>query len=634
MAPNELFTPGDPDQTVGVAGIEFLEFSAFAARDADILQTLLETMGFRLAGRHRSKDVLLFRQGAINLIVNRAPGSFAHSFATMHGTSVYAMAFQVDVATAVHEAALRSGAQNYVGPVGPGELTIPAIRSPSGSLVYFIDRFGGRGSIYDIDFALQLPPQSLQGQLQTIDHVSQSVTSGTTRKWLRFYNRLLGLKVIEHINISGPKGRALSTVLADDDHRVQIIINEPIDRDTDCDRYLRQNFGEGVQHIAFATDDLFAYLDRASSMGVDILQIPEVYYANLLREGYDPKLVKKLQRYSAMIDTEGGGRFLHAYTKPIENGAFFEFVQRNDHHGFGRHDVTARLMALEGGERLAGSVSRPLQPPDPLDVAIDDSTMLLGTVSHPDTRLLMPEIMGHWLGANGVNGVWLPFKVRPERLRQFVDGLKILENLRGFSVAVPYKEAIVPLLDGITDRARTVGAVNLVRRDADGRLFGDMVDGVAFVRGLKKRRGSVEGAAVWLVGTGVEGRAIAFALAEAGVKSICLEPGGADDIDGLMACLGKAFPQLPLTKGPPAPMAAEVEVDIAINASELGRMLEDIEPLDPALLRPGAWVADIITRPAMTRLLSKAEALGHNICPGRFLLQNQVTNYAEFFGFL
>lgn len=630
MAPNELYTPGDADHDVGLAGVEFLEFSAFAEHDADILQALLKAMGFRLAGRHHSKEVLLFRQGAINLIVNRAPGSFARSFATMHGTSVYAMAFQVDVAPTVHEAALRSGAQNYVGPVGPGELTIPAIRSPSGSLVYFVDRFGERGTIYDIDFDLEAPSQSQQGQLQTIDHVSLSVTSGTTRKWLRFYNRLLGLKVIEHNNISGPKGRALSTVLADDDYRVKIIINEPVDRDTDCDRYLRQNFGEGVQHIAFATDDLFAYLDRAASMSVDILQIPEVYYGNLLQEGYDPKLVKKLQRYSAMIDTEGGGRFLHAYTKPIENGAFFEFVQRNDHRGFGRHDVTARLMALEGGERLTGSVSRPVQPPDPLDVAVDDSTMLLGTVSHPDTRLLMPEIMGHWLGANGINGVWLPFKVRQNRLRHLVAGLKILENLRGFSVAVPYKEAVVPLLDGITDRARAVGAVNLVRRDADGRLFGDMVDGVAFVRGLKKRRGSVAGATVWLVGTGVEGRAIAFALAEAGVKSICMEAGGANDIDGLMARLGEAFPRILLTKGPPPP----AEMDIAINASERGRLLEDIEPLDPAMLRPGAWVADIITRPAMTRLLSKAEALGHNICPGRFLLQNQVTNYAEFFGFL
>ncbi len=629
LAPTSLRSDEDPGKPVGLSGVEFLEFSIFSSANADALQQLLEALGFAPVARHRSKDVLLFRQGDINLVLNRTPSSFAHSFATMHGTSVCAMAFRVADAERLHEVALRGGAKDYRGSIGPGEMRLPAIRAPSGTLIYFVDKFGDKGSIYDSDFLRPSEVAAWPGQLQRIDHISQSVSSGTTKKWLRFYSRLLGLDIVDHNCIIGPNGRALSTVLADAAQNVQLIINEPVDRNTDCDRYLRQNFGEGVQHIAFLTDDLFAYLDQTKERGLDVLKIPDIYYENLLKEGYDAKVVDKLRRYRVMLDTEGGGQFLHAYTQPIDNGTFFEFVQRTNHRGFGRHDVTARLMAQEGAAQLPVAMARPSLQPDLLDAAVDGETMLLAAIGGPDTQLLMPEIMGHWFGVNGINGICLPFKVAAGELEKLVAGLRVLVNLKGLSVAAPHKQAIVPLLDETTDRARMVGGVNLIRRDAGGRLVGDMVDGSGFLRALEKRRGPVRGASVWLVGTGVEGQAIAAALAGAGVQRIFIETGNLGEIEQLGRRITDRFPGVTVTGGR---LGDPQDIDIAINASSLGSELEDMVPIDPAELPQDAWVADIITRPAMTRLLSEAEALGHSICPGRFLLENQVPDYVEFFG--
>jgi 4-hydroxyphenylpyruvate dioxygenase len=630
LAPTSLRTDEDPDHPVGLSGVEFLEFSTFSHTSADALEKLLETLGFAPVARHRSKDILLFRQGDINLVLNRTPSSFAHSFATMHGTSVCAMAVRVADARRLHDTAVRGGAKDYRGPIGPGELFIPSIRTPSGSLIYFVDKFGEKGTIYDSDFLPRSQVAAWPGQLQKIDHISQSVSAGTTKKWLRFYSRLLGIDVVDHNCITDPNGRTLSTVLADAAHNVQLIINEPVDRNTDCDRYLRENFGEGVQHVAFSTGDIFAYLDRAQSRGLDVLKIPDVYYDNLSREGYDANLVDKLRRYRVMIDTEGGGQLLHAYTQPIETGVFFEFVQRNNHRGFGRHDVTARLMALEGVIQLPDPMASPSLQPDLLDAAVDGNTMLMGTVADCESQLLMPEIMGHWLGVNGINGIWLPFKVHPRQLEQFVVGLRALANLKGVSVAAPHKRAIVSLLDEITDRARMVDGVNVVRREADGRLVGDMVDGCGIVRGIGNRRGPIHDAAVWLVGSGVEGQAVAVALAAAGAHQIFIEHGTQSEIGELSRRIADTFPAVIITYGRPTDPKS---IDIAINTSPLGRELEDMMPIDPSQLHQDAWVADIITRPAMTRLLSEAEALGHNICPGRFLLESQVTDYVEFFRF-
>lgn len=616
------------DEPCSISGIEFIEFTASSVSDFANLQKDFEALGFVNIAQHRSKDVLLFRQGGINLIINREPSSFAHSFGTVHGTSVCALAYRANEAPRLHDYAVRQGAQDYKGVVGPGELSIPAIRTISGRLIYLIDERDARKPIYDVDF---LPTSAGPGsdELKAVDHISQSVRQGETKKWVRFYSRCFGFHVIEHNSIVDPKGYVLSTVVADPQRKIQICMNEPVDDGTDCERFLRDNFGEGVQHLAFSTDDIFSYLDGANQRGLNILPIQFSYYDSLIAEGYSPDLVAKLSRYKVMIDTEGGGQFLHAYVQPLNGRVFFEIVERKHHRGFGRHDATARLMAQKGVVTLPTTRSAPPILPDVSEATADGSTSLMGVVGDPTSHLRMPEIVGHWLALNGLNTACIPFHVGPDALRLFVEGARTIENLVGFVVALPHKVAIVPLLDEISERARVIGAVNVVRRDPGGRLVGDIVDGPGFVKGLLGLGGRVKGAAVWLVGAGSAGRAIAYALAEAGVKSLYVDDLETERCERLVHDLKGAFDGVLAQAGKPLD---PLLIDVAVNATPSGTEPDDALPFDPTELRKGAWVADTLLLPEVTRLLSEAERHGCRLFPGRKMVESQVGDYARYFG--
>lgn len=614
----------------GLLGIEFIEFATFGKKSASSLQEALKKLGFQAVAHHRSKDVVLLRQGDINLILNSEPNSFARSFATRYGTSVCAIALRVRNADRIHNAAVHAKVQDYSGRIGPDEAFIPAIRAVSGSLLYLVETEGSE-TIYDRDFQPTEKIVSFKGNLTRIDHVSQSVFPGMTRKWVRFYRRLLGFHVLERNTIVDPNGRALSTVLSNEERAIHFIINEPNNFGTDCDRFLRENTGEGVQHLAFETPDLFAYLDHVKGLGVEVLKIPNLYYDNMLAEGYDPALVEKLRDYRVMLDTENGGQFLHAYSQSFNGGIFFEFVQRNNHKGFGRHDVTARLMAQKGSVEASEKTDKPVEmPTDMLEFSVDTDTMLLGTVFSQMTHVLMPELMNRSLALHGLNVVWLPFVIEPDGLERFVDGVRSLGNLTGFSVATPHKAQIVPLLDELTGRALAVGAVNLVRKEADGRLVGDIVDGEGFVRGVEELRGTVHGACIWLVGAGIEGRAIAFAFAEYGVNRIAVSDPDETSARNLVSDLAHAYPAIENSYGQPLDMET---VQIAVNATPLGREPEDPMPFNPADLPPETWIADVVARPDMTRLLFEAARLGHKTCSRRLLLEKQIDEFAVFFGF-
>jgi 4-hydroxyphenylpyruvate dioxygenase len=611
----------------GLSGIEFIEFSAVSDTDFANLRKDFELLGFACVGRHRSKDVQLFRQGGINLILNREPSSFAHSFGTVHGVSVCALALRVNDAQRFHDFAVRQGAQDFSDRIGPGEATIPAIRTVSGRLLYLVDEQAVGISPLDNDFLL-VEASGMVNTLTAVDHISQTVGRGETKKWVRFYSRCFGLHVVEHNNIVDPKGYTLSTVVADNERKIQFCLNEPVDDGTDCQRFLKENFGEGIQHIAFSTDDIFGFLDNANSVGLTILPIPYGYYDNLIAEGYARDLVSQLGRYNVMIDSEGGGRFLHAYVESLNGRIFFEIVERKNHHGFGRHDVTARLMAQEGVVTLRPSRVTPPAMPDIAETSIDGSTTLVGVLGDPTWHLRMPEIIGHWLALHGFNTVCVPLPVAADNLAAFISATRALKNLVGYIVALPHKQAVLPLLDEISPRAQRIGAVNVVRREADGRLVGDMVDGPGFVKGWTSLGGEVAGAKAWIIGAGSAGRAIAYASAEAGLRSVWIEDLVPDRAHHLVDALRVAYPDLAARVGrPPNPET----VDIAVNATDHGMDLDDVPPFDPAVLRPGSWVAETILMPETTELLALAERHGCRLFPGRRMVECQIGDYARHF---
>jgi len=340
---------GPWENPLGLAGIEFIEFSAFSEHEVDELTRVFTTLGFAEAGRHRSKDVIWFHQGEINFVLNREPDSFARSYAIVHGLSVCAMGFRVRDSRAVIQRAVAHGAHPYEERIGPGEIRIPAIRGVYGSLIYLVDFFGQRGSVFDVEFRPlpSSPSRARDAGLKRIDHVSLSVLSGRSQQWVDFYRELFGFHEWSHNQIRDPNGIVVSTVVSSPCGKIHIPINESPDEDTSCSRFLRDYFGEGVQHIAVESDDLFASVQAIEGNGLSLLPMPGGFYDDLLKGGeFNADFVQQLRQHNILVDTEDGGQYLHAYTKPIAGRFYFEIVQRQNYRGFGRKNASVRLEAL------------------------------------------------------------------------------------------------------------------------------------------------------------------------------------------------------------------------------------------------------------------------------------------------
>ncbi len=261
-------------------------------------------------------------------------------------------------------------------------------------------------------------------------------------------------------------------------------------------------------------------------------------------------------------------------------------------------------------------------------MAITGKTLLTATIGDPVDHLQAPESMGAWFAEHEVDAVWLGFHVRPEGLADFIGGLRALENLPGFTVTMPHKHAIIPLLDEVSERVRRCGACNLIRREPGGRLVGDIADGIGFVAGLKDSGVTVAGRHLWLVGAGGAGTAIAWAVADEGPAAITIVDVDPARQDRLAGAVREAYPAISVATGRPDLKT----VDIAVNATPSGLHPGDPLPYEPAELRPDAVAVDIIMKPPVTALLVKARGLGLKTVPGQKMLDGQLRIYAEYMG--
>lgn len=259
---------------------------------------------------------------------------------------------------------------------------------------------------------------------------------------------------------------------------------------------------------------------------------------------------------------------------------------------------------------------------------VNGATRLYGTIGDPIRQLRMTGVMPQVFAATGTNAVWLPFEGGADLLPLMLDALGKMRNLGGFTVTIPHKTAIIDMLGRATPRARAAGSVNLVRRDPDGVLAGDNVDGVGFVRGLEAQGHRVKGASVWLVGLGGAGGGIAAALCEAGVGRLLVteisEARANTAIDRLLT----HYPDVPVAEVRTPPKG----VHIAVNATPLGLRPDDPQSFDPMTLEPDTVVADVIMSPVETPLLKRARTHGRRIHHGRHMLDHQVPLYLDWFG--
>ena len=362
--------PGTWDNPMGTDGFEFIEY---AAPDPVAMGALFERMGFKAIARHRHKNVTLYRQGGINFIINAEPDSFAQRFARLHGPSVCAIAFRVQDAKAAYERAISLGAWGYAGQAGPGELNIPAIKGIGDSIIYFIDRWRGKngaqdgdiGNIgfYDVDF-YPLPGAELNPAghgLTVIDHLTHNVHRGRMAEWAGFYERIFNFREVRYFDLEGQQTGIKSKAMTSPCGKIRIPINEEgNDKAGQIQEYLDRYQGEGIQHIALASTNLYDTVDALQMEGLKLLNTSETYYELLPQRipnhGED---IEALKARNILVDGAPGELLLQIFSENQLGPIFFEFIQRKGNQGFGEGNFKALFETMELDQMRRGVLGTP-----------------------------------------------------------------------------------------------------------------------------------------------------------------------------------------------------------------------------------------------------------------------------------
>jgi 4-hydroxyphenylpyruvate dioxygenase len=354
--PADLF-----DNPLGTDGFEFVEFTS---PDPQALKTIWELMGFTAVSKHRSKNVLRFRQGDINFILNMEPVGQPADFQAAHGPSANAMAFRVRDAAKAFKLAVERGATPVHGLVGPMELNIPAIEGIGGTNLYLVDRYGAQ-EIYDVDFVpIEGAAEAEAGNavgLTYLDHLTHNVFRGNMAKWAGFYETVFNFRQIRYFDIEGKVTGLFSKAMTSPDGKIRIPLNESQDDQSQIEEFLRDYKGEGIQHLAFGTDDIFHTVETLRERGVKFQQTPDSYYELLdARVPGHGESTQRLQADSILLDgapTEGQGLLLQIFTENLIGPIFFEIIQRKGNEGFGEGNFKALFESIELDQIRRGVVS-------------------------------------------------------------------------------------------------------------------------------------------------------------------------------------------------------------------------------------------------------------------------------------
>ncbi|TGG95759.1 4-hydroxyphenylpyruvate dioxygenase [Natronospirillum operosum] len=348
---------------LGTDGFEFVEYTAADDKGIADLKDLFTKLGFTEVARHRSKQAWLYKQGDVNFIINAQPQSQAEEFARVHGPSVCGMAFRVADAAHALEYAVSKGAKKFQSEVGPMELNIPGVYGIGESVLYFVDRYG-RDSIYDVDFIFHDGwKEKMEGHqvgLHTLDHLTHNVHRGNMDKWAGFYEDIGNFREIRYFDIEGKLTGLLSRAMTAPCGKIRIPINESHDDKSQIAEYLREYNGEGIQHIALSTDDIYQTVRDLRQLGMDFMDTPDVYYDKVENRvpGHSEPL-EDLRELKILIDGAPlkDGILLQIFTKTVIGPVFFEIIQRKGNEGFGEGNFKALFESIEEDQIRRGVLS-------------------------------------------------------------------------------------------------------------------------------------------------------------------------------------------------------------------------------------------------------------------------------------
>ncbi len=337
------------ENPMGTDGFEFVEY---AHPEPTKLRELFENMGFKLVAHHKSKNVTLHRQGDINFIINAEPDSFAQQFAKDHGPCACAMAFRVKDAKAAYAELIKKGATPVDVSTGPGELNIPCIEGIGGARLFLVDTYGD-DTIYNTDFDfIEGGHEPVFGQgLTYIDHLTHNVFKGNMDKWAGFYEDLFNFREIRYFDIEGKLTALVSKAMTSPCGKIRIPINESKDDKSQIVEYLEKYNGEGIQHIALGTDDIYKTVTDIRKNDVTFLNTPDTYYEKIdTRLPGHNESIPAMQELKILIDgapTEGQGLLLQIFTEEVLGPIFFEIIQRKGNEGFGEGNFKALFESIE-----------------------------------------------------------------------------------------------------------------------------------------------------------------------------------------------------------------------------------------------------------------------------------------------
>ena len=339
------------ENPLNLRGIEFTEF---CGPSVDALEQLFLAFGFSKLRRHSTHGISYFRQNDIHFLLNAEQAGFNAEFSRLHGPSICSMGWRVDDAQFALQEAVRRGAR--AAAPGTTGLLYPAIYGIGDSLIYFIDRFGNRGNIYERDFVpLDQPELRTEKGFLTVDHLTNNVPAGEMQRWADFYKLVFGFTEVRYFDIRGVKTGLISYALRSPDGSFCIPINEPKSDSDQISEYLKEYKGPGVQHLAFLTDDILASLDALEGSDIKTLDIDSTYYHDVFDRVPGVKEDRaRLAAHEVLVDGDEHGYLLQIFTRNLIGPIFIEIIQRANHTGFGEGNFGALFRSLEKDQERRG----------------------------------------------------------------------------------------------------------------------------------------------------------------------------------------------------------------------------------------------------------------------------------------
>lgn len=603
-----------------------VEFIEFATDDAHrpFLIALLKNLGFVHTHKHKSKSVSLYQQGQINIVLNAETDSFSNEYFQRHGVSVCAIGIGVNNPSEHVERLKRRRYAVVNSDNTPDEMDIPAVHGVGNSLIYLCPAGNSQRRFIDIDFEEVAHSPLSDNGLTKVDHIGQSVDHTEFLSSLLFYRDGLGFEPESQYDLVDPRGMMMSRTLSSKDGSVRIPINTSHSSESSVGRFREKHHGSGTQQLAFACDDIFTY---ARSLNPErILPIPDNYYDDLSsRYVLDADRLSNMRTLNILYDEDDNGFFFNVYLREV-NGLFIEILQREGYKRFGEINAAVRLASqaredVRAQHPLLKTHKSTYEAPK-LDSLSSD---LVASVGESVVQPSLSDEANLTFRKFEINANWISIKLKNSGLKDLLGVVSNAQNLRGCLLSEELQSIAYELVDHSTVRAQHLQSINVLRREADGVLHGDRLDGIGVVNCLETSLSiDISTKLVWVHGCDNSAFSIAYELAERGVESLVMTV-DSDTVDvELIQTLRRTYPAIDVITDIGS---AATQPDILINSSPKSPpSTQQLESLDQCCV-----ICNIAVSPVARSFLKRADTSGFETFNDEFISREQVMGYLDFF---